>query len=149
MKIQGAFSQKCFCFKYSTRRRGEVRDSEGLLLLIAKIQRRRFGLLKPTLVFPTSATDVSLSLPPSLSSSSTAIMVESVELPSRLGILPFRNKVLLPGAIIRIRCTSSSRYVSRNTSDYSSVFFFFFLFTGNLTLMQNHAVFLERQGNSD
>ncbi|KAL4027086.1 hypothetical protein IC575_015543 [Cucumis melo] len=35
-------------------------------------------------------------------------MVESVELPSRLGILPFRNKVLLPGAIIRIRCTSSS-----------------------------------------
>ncbi|XP_023005281.1 lon protease homolog 2, peroxisomal-like isoform X2 [Cucurbita maxima] len=35
-------------------------------------------------------------------------MVEPVELPSRLGILPFRNKVLLPGAIIRIRCTSSS-----------------------------------------
>ncbi|KAK1261873.1 hypothetical protein QJS04_geneDACA008717 [Acorus gramineus] len=35
-------------------------------------------------------------------------MAESVELPSRLGILPFRNKVLLPGAIIRIRCTSSS-----------------------------------------
>ncbi|KAJ4953022.1 hypothetical protein NE237_029854 [Protea cynaroides] len=35
-------------------------------------------------------------------------MEESVELPSRLAILPFRNKVLLPGAIIRIRCTSSS-----------------------------------------
>ncbi|KAJ7952624.1 Lon protease-like 2, peroxisomal [Quillaja saponaria] len=35
-------------------------------------------------------------------------MTESVELPSRLAILPFRNKVLLPGAIIRIRCTSSS-----------------------------------------
>ncbi|KAL8088971.1 hypothetical protein AgCh_038656 [Apium graveolens] len=35
-------------------------------------------------------------------------MGESVELPSRLGILPFRNKVLLPGAIIRIRCTSPS-----------------------------------------
>ncbi|KAK2988088.1 hypothetical protein RJ640_023837 [Escallonia rubra] len=35
-------------------------------------------------------------------------MAESVELPSRLGILPFRNKVLLPGAIIRIRCTSPS-----------------------------------------
>ncbi|XP_062073790.1 lon protease homolog 2, peroxisomal isoform X2 [Humulus lupulus] len=35
-------------------------------------------------------------------------MAESVELPTRLGILPFRNKVLLPGAIIRIRCTSPS-----------------------------------------
>ncbi|KAL7166947.1 hypothetical protein ACSBR2_037581 [Camellia fascicularis] len=35
-------------------------------------------------------------------------MAESVELPSRLAILPFRNKVLLPGAIIRIRCTSRS-----------------------------------------
>ncbi|EXC26738.1 Lon protease-2-like protein [Morus notabilis] len=35
-------------------------------------------------------------------------MAESVELPARLGILPFRNKVLLPGAIIRIRCTSPS-----------------------------------------
>ncbi|XP_030946322.1 lon protease homolog 2, peroxisomal [Quercus lobata] len=35
-------------------------------------------------------------------------MAESVELPGRLGILPFRNKVLLPGAIIRIRCTSPS-----------------------------------------
>ncbi|KAL9326780.1 hypothetical protein ACSQ67_007425 [Phaseolus vulgaris] len=33
-------------------------------------------------------------------------MAESVELPSRLAILPFKNKVLLPGAIIRIRCTS-------------------------------------------
>ncbi|XP_057520609.1 lon protease homolog 2, peroxisomal [Amaranthus tricolor] len=33
-------------------------------------------------------------------------MAESVELPGRLGILAFRNKVLLPGAIIRIRCTS-------------------------------------------
>ncbi|GKU95677.1 hypothetical protein SLEP1_g9006 [Rubroshorea leprosula] len=35
-------------------------------------------------------------------------MAESVELPSRLAILPFRNKVLLPGAFIRIRCTSQS-----------------------------------------
>nr|KYP67015.1 hypothetical protein KK1_013332 [Cajanus cajan] len=35
-------------------------------------------------------------------------MAESIELPSRLAILPFRNKVLLPGAIIRIRCTSPS-----------------------------------------
>ncbi|KAL6008546.1 ATP-dependent serine protease [Asimina triloba] len=35
-------------------------------------------------------------------------MAESVELPSRLAILPFKNKVLLPGAIIRIRCTSAS-----------------------------------------
>ncbi|URD86202.1 hypothetical protein MUK42_26860 [Musa troglodytarum] len=35
-------------------------------------------------------------------------MAESAELPSRLAILPFRNKVLLPGAIIRIRCTSPS-----------------------------------------
>ncbi|XP_050223145.1 lon protease homolog 2, peroxisomal [Mercurialis annua] len=33
-------------------------------------------------------------------------MADSVELPGRLAILPFRNKVLLPGAIIRIRCTS-------------------------------------------
>ncbi|TYH41966.1 hypothetical protein ES332_D11G030500v1 [Gossypium tomentosum] len=35
-------------------------------------------------------------------------MAESVELPGRLAILPFRNKVLLPGAFIRIRCTSQS-----------------------------------------
>ncbi|KAG9142706.1 hypothetical protein Leryth_005467 [Lithospermum erythrorhizon] len=35
-------------------------------------------------------------------------MSQSIELPSRLAILPFRNKVLLPGAIIRIRCTSPS-----------------------------------------
>uniref|UniRef100_A0A803L5R8 Lon protease homolog 2, peroxisomal n=1 Tax=Chenopodium quinoa TaxID=63459 RepID=A0A803L5R8_CHEQI len=35
-------------------------------------------------------------------------MAEPVELPTRLGILAFRNKVLLPGAIIRIRCTSPS-----------------------------------------
>ncbi|CAN7026862.1 unnamed protein product [Brassica rapa subsp. trilocularis] len=35
-------------------------------------------------------------------------MADTVELPSRLAILPFRNKVLLPGAIIRIRCTSHS-----------------------------------------
>ncbi|GAB4857740.1 hypothetical protein Ancab_015647 [Ancistrocladus abbreviatus] len=35
-------------------------------------------------------------------------MADSVELPSRLGILPFRNKVLLPGAIIRIRCMTPS-----------------------------------------
>ncbi|KAL8226723.1 hypothetical protein R6Q57_016555 [Mikania cordata] len=35
-------------------------------------------------------------------------MAEPEELPSRIGILPFRNKVLLPGAIIRIRCTSPS-----------------------------------------
>ncbi|KAJ3692772.1 hypothetical protein LUZ60_011867 [Juncus effusus] len=34
------------------------------------------------------------------------MMAEPVELPSRLAILPFRNKVLLPGAIVRIRCTS-------------------------------------------
>ncbi|KAL6536513.1 hypothetical protein OROGR_013085 [Orobanche gracilis] len=33
-------------------------------------------------------------------------MSELVELPGRLAILPFRNKVLLPGAVIRIRCTS-------------------------------------------
>ena len=32
-----------------------------------------------------------------------------VELPGRLAILPFRNKVLLPGAIVRIRCTNPSR----------------------------------------
>ncbi|KAM0030011.1 putative endopeptidase La [Helianthus debilis subsp. tardiflorus] len=35
-------------------------------------------------------------------------MVEPMELPTRIGILPFRNKVLLPGAIIRIQCTSPS-----------------------------------------
>ncbi|KAK9036504.1 hypothetical protein V6N11_078503 [Hibiscus sabdariffa] len=33
-------------------------------------------------------------------------MAESRELPGRLAILPFSNKVLLPGAFIRIRCTS-------------------------------------------
>ncbi|KAL6601688.1 hypothetical protein ACP70R_044908 [Stipagrostis hirtigluma subsp. patula] len=32
----------------------------------------------------------------------------TVELPGRLAILPFRNKVLLPGAIVRIRCTNPS-----------------------------------------
>ncbi|XP_031127206.1 lon protease homolog 2, peroxisomal-like isoform X2 [Ipomoea triloba] len=36
------------------------------------------------------------------------MMMESVELPNRLAILPFRNKLLLPGAVIRIRCTSPS-----------------------------------------
>uniref|UniRef100_A0A0C9RT00 Lon protease homolog 2, peroxisomal n=1 Tax=Wollemia nobilis TaxID=56998 RepID=A0A0C9RT00_9CONI len=35
-------------------------------------------------------------------------MADTVELPSKLAILPFRNKVLLPGAIVRIRCTSSA-----------------------------------------
>ncbi|KAK8703198.1 hypothetical protein V6N13_021524 [Hibiscus sabdariffa] len=35
-------------------------------------------------------------------------MAESRELPGRLAILPFSNKVLLPGAFIRIRCTSLS-----------------------------------------
>ncbi|XP_057872733.2 lon protease homolog 2, peroxisomal isoform X1 [Cryptomeria japonica] len=33
-------------------------------------------------------------------------MTDSVELPAKLAILPFRNRVLLPGAIVRIRCTS-------------------------------------------
>ncbi|MQL87373.1 hypothetical protein Taro_019916, partial [Colocasia esculenta] len=33
-------------------------------------------------------------------------MAEAGELPSRLAILPFRNRVLLPGAIVRIQCTS-------------------------------------------
>ncbi|MCO5591607.1 hypothetical protein L7F22_045596 [Adiantum nelumboides] len=33
-------------------------------------------------------------------------MREVVELPERLAILPFRNRVLLPGAIVQIRCTS-------------------------------------------
>ncbi|XP_010518860.2 PREDICTED: lon protease homolog 2, peroxisomal, partial [Tarenaya hassleriana] len=42
------------------------------------------------------------------SASKLATVAESMELPSRLAILPFRNKVLLPGAIIRIRCTSHS-----------------------------------------
>nr|CAD1821354.1 unnamed protein product [Ananas comosus var. bracteatus] len=37
-------------------------------------------------------------------------MAESMELPSRLAILPFRNKVLLPGAIVRIRCTSRAEF---------------------------------------
>ncbi|TQD79272.1 hypothetical protein C1H46_035180 [Malus baccata] len=40
-----------------------------------------------------------------------ANMVESVELPTSLSILPFRNKVLLPSAIIRIRCTSPNWYL--------------------------------------
>ncbi|CAI5519198.1 unnamed protein product [Closterium sp. Naga37s-1] len=33
-----------------------------------------------------------------------------VELPERLAILPFRKRVLLPGAIIRITCSDPSRY---------------------------------------
>ncbi|XP_074269748.1 lon protease homolog 2, peroxisomal isoform X2 [Silene latifolia] len=33
-------------------------------------------------------------------------MADHMDLPNRLGILAFKNKVLLPGAIIRIRCTS-------------------------------------------
>ncbi|RXH67550.1 hypothetical protein DVH24_027697 [Malus domestica] len=40
-----------------------------------------------------------------------ANMTESVELPTSLNILPFRNKVLLLSAIIRIRCTSPNRYL--------------------------------------
>ncbi|KAI7730834.1 hypothetical protein M8C21_026169, partial [Ambrosia artemisiifolia] len=38
----------------------------------------------------------------------TSSDVELVELPTRIGILPFRNKVLLPGAIIQIQCTFPS-----------------------------------------
>ncbi|CAI5495908.1 unnamed protein product [Closterium sp. Naga37s-1] len=34
-----------------------------------------------------------------------------VELPERLAILPFRNRVLLPGAIVRITCSDPSRWV--------------------------------------
>ncbi|KAJ7560525.1 hypothetical protein O6H91_04G133700 [Diphasiastrum complanatum] len=33
-------------------------------------------------------------------------MADTGELPARLAIMPFRNRVLLPGAIVRIRCTS-------------------------------------------
>ncbi|CAA7411101.1 unnamed protein product [Spirodela intermedia] len=35
-------------------------------------------------------------------------MGEGSGIPARLGILPFRNKVLLPGAIVRVECTSAS-----------------------------------------
>lgn len=62
----------------------------------------------------------------SLSLSLIRNMAESVELPSRLAILPFRNKVLLPGAIIRIRCTSPSRYffmLLENCVDFSNANF--------------------------
>ncbi|KAI7736442.1 hypothetical protein M8C21_018300, partial [Ambrosia artemisiifolia] len=38
----------------------------------------------------------------------TSSDVEPVECPTQIKILPFRNKVLLPGAIIRIQCTSPS-----------------------------------------
>ncbi|MBA0714407.1 hypothetical protein Golax_013381 [Gossypium laxum] len=44
-------------------------------------------------------------------------MAESVELPGRLAILPFRNKVLLPGAFIRIRCTSQSSESGERSSN--------------------------------
>lgn len=71
---------------------------------------------------------------------SSATMVEPVELPSRLGILPFRNKVLLPGAIIRIRCTSSSRYASRMLL-ITSLFSCSVFSMDDFTLMQNHDVF--------
>lgn len=33
-----------------------------------------------------------------------------MELPNRLAILPFRNQVLLPGAIVKISCNSSRRF---------------------------------------
>ncbi|CAM6024153.1 unnamed protein product [Sphagnum balticum] len=35
-------------------------------------------------------------------------MAEHFDLPSTIAILPFRNKVLLPGAVIGIRCTSAA-----------------------------------------
>ncbi|TQD78671.1 hypothetical protein C1H46_035776 [Malus baccata] len=50
-----------------------------------------------------------LSVSSSFLSLQVANMAESVELPTSLSILPFRNKVLLPSAIIRIRCTSPNR----------------------------------------
>lgn len=56
-------------------------------------------------------------------------MAESIELPSRLGILPFRNKVLLPGAIIRIRCTSPTRFSSYPPFVFLFDFLFLFGFT--------------------
>ncbi|GBG80658.1 hypothetical protein CBR_g31118 [Chara braunii] len=33
---------------------------------------------------------------------------DTTDLPGQLAILPFRNRVLLPGGIVRIRCTSAS-----------------------------------------
>jgi ATP-dependent Lon protease len=44
-------------------------------------------------------------------------MREVVEIPERLAILPFTNRVLLPGAIVQIRCTSPARFVFLNQYD--------------------------------
>ncbi|KAB2635308.1 receptor-like protein 12 [Pyrus ussuriensis x Pyrus communis] len=48
-------------------------------------------------------------------------MVESVELPASLSILPFRNKVLLRSAIIRIRCTSPNRQWTRDVENVKAL----------------------------
>lgn len=74
---------------------------------------------KRTLSLSSSHNSLSLSISIYLS------MAESVELPHRLAILPFRNKVLLPGAIIRIRCTSPSRctYASMLNYDISLIYY--------------------------
>ncbi|KAM1220285.1 hypothetical protein ACFX2G_048254 [Malus domestica] len=52
-----------------------------------------------------------LSVSSSFLSLQVANVAESVELHTTLNILPFRNKVLLPSVIIRIRCTSPNRYL--------------------------------------
>lgn len=78
-------------------------------------------------------------------------MAESVELPSRLGILPFRNKVLLPGAIIRIRCTSPSRFslaLSLSLSCYSK-FKYVFDFLENSVFYVEILVLLGKFGGYD
>lgn len=39
-----------------------------------------------------------------------ALPNDEIQLPRRLGLLPFKNKVLLPGAVVRLRCTSPARW---------------------------------------
>lgn len=71
--------------------------------------------------------DSHIRIPPALKfilDSYKFMTMESVELPNRLAILPFRNKLLLPGAVIRIRCTSPSR-CSLFSFHFSNFWWFF------------------------
>jgi hypothetical protein len=38
----------------------------------------------------------------------STVMAEHFELPSTIAILPSRNKVLLPGGVVGVRCTSAA-----------------------------------------
>ncbi|KAM1114565.1 hypothetical protein ACFX13_048105 [Malus domestica] len=62
-----------------------------------------------------------LSVSSSFLSLQVANVAESVELHTTLNILPFRNKVLLPSVIIRIRCTSPNRQWMRDVENVKAL----------------------------